>query len=319
MPRSSSFFSSLADLAVMFHHAVRIDAKPGLALGFGLEAGPDVHAARIEPDEERLLVAVGAVDEIDRGVEEFLVDRLHALLGERAGVLAFLLAPGAEAGIVAGRVGRGRDALHDAARTELRPEVRVFRIVRILRLFLGIQVIEVAEELVEAVHGRQKLVAVAEMVLAELSGRIALRLEQLGNGRVLLRQPLLRRRQADLQQSGAQRALAGDEGGAAGGTGLLAVIVGEDRALVGDAVDVGRVVAHHAAIVGADVPVADVIAHDDENVRLLLLLGRCWCDRIAADASDASTASARMLAELHMITSSISLGFRAWDCGAHRS
>ena len=68
-----------------------------------------------------------------------------------------------------------------------------------LRLILGVQVIEVAEELVEAVNGRQEFVAVAEMVLAELAGRVALRLEQLGNGRILLRQPLLRRRQADLQ------------------------------------------------------------------------------------------------------------------------
>ena len=102
----------LADLPVMLHHAVRIDAEPGLALRLRLEPGPDVHAARIEPDEERLLVAVGAVDEVDRGLEEFLVDRLHALLGERPGVLAFLLAPRAEARIVARRVGRGRDALH---------------------------------------------------------------------------------------------------------------------------------------------------------------------------------------------------------------
>ena len=66
-----------------------------------------------------------------------------------------------------------------------------------------------------------------------------------------------------------KRALAGDEGGAAGGAGLLGVEVGEDRAFVGDAVDVGRAVAHHAAVVGADVPVADVVAQDDEDVRLL--------------------------------------------------
>ena len=52
-------------------------------------------------------------------------------------------------------------------------------------LVLGIEVIEVAEELVEAMHGGQEFVAVAEMVLAELPGRIALRLQQLSNGRIL--------------------------------------------------------------------------------------------------------------------------------------
>ncbi len=163
--------------------------------------------------------------------------------------------------------------LHDAARTELRLECRILRIVGMFRFVLGIQVIEVAEEFVEAVHGRQELVAVAEMVLAELSGRIALRFEQFGDGRIFSGQAFLGRGQPDLQQPGPQRALSGDEGGAAGGAGLLAIIVGEDRALVGDAVDVGRAIAHHAAVVGADIPVADIIAHDDEDVGLLLLLG----------------------------------------------
>ena len=57
----------------------------------------------------------------------------------------------------------------------------VLRIVGVLRLLLGIEVVEVAEELVEAVHRRQELVAVAEVVLAELAGGVALRLEQLGD------------------------------------------------------------------------------------------------------------------------------------------
>ena len=56
-----------------------------------------------------------------------------------------------------------------------------------LGFILGVQVIEIAEELIEAVHGRQELVAVAEMVLAELRRGITLWLEQLGNGRVLIR------------------------------------------------------------------------------------------------------------------------------------
>ena len=54
-----------------------------------------------------------------------------------------------------------------------------------LRLLLGVEVVEVAEELVEAVHRRQELVAVAQMVLAELAGGVAERLERLGDGDVL--------------------------------------------------------------------------------------------------------------------------------------
>ena len=74
-----------------------------------------------------------------------------------------------------------------------------------LRLLLGVEVIEVAEELVEAVHRRQELVAVAEMVLAELAGGVAERLERLGDGDVLGLQAERRARQADLGQAGAQR------------------------------------------------------------------------------------------------------------------
>ena len=123
-------------------------------------------------------------------------------------------------------------------------------------------------------NGRQELVAVAEVVLAELSCRVALRLEQIGEGRILFRQTLLRGRQAHFQEAGAQRALAGDERCPAGGAGLLAVVVREDRAFAGDAVNIRRPVTHHAAIVGTDVPVADVISHDHEDVGLLLLRHR---------------------------------------------
>ena len=62
-----------------------------------------------------------------------------------------------------------------------------------------------------------------------------------------------------------------DEGGAAGGAALLAVVVGEEDTLVGDAVDVGRLVAHHAAVVVADVLGADVVTPDDQDVGLLVV------------------------------------------------
>ena len=61
---------------------------------------------------------------------------------------------------------------------------------------------------------------------------------------------------------------------------LLAVVVEEADALLGDAVDVGRLVAHQAVAVGADVADADVVAEDDEDVGLILL-GNCQVNRPA--------------------------------------
>src|SRR5262249_48364706 len=151
--------------------------------------------------------------------------------GQRTGVGARLPADLAEARID-GRVVLVRSlAIQYAARTELRTERRLLRIVSLLRLFLGIQVIQVAVELVEAVHGRQEVVAIAEVVLAELPGHVAERLEHFGDGRILLAQAERRARQADLRQSGAQSRLARNEGGAAGSATLLRVVVGEHHSL----------------------------------------------------------------------------------------
>src|SRR5262249_24785281 len=80
--------------------------------------------------------------------------------------------------IVAWCISRSGDALENAARAKLRQEVWILRIVRVLRLLLRVEVIEIAEKHVEAVHRWQELVAVAKMVLAELRGHIALRLER---------------------------------------------------------------------------------------------------------------------------------------------
>ena len=115
---------------------------------------------------------------------------------------------------------------------------RVLRIVRQLRLFLGVEMIEVAEEFVEAVHGRQRLIAVADMVLAELAGRIAEVLQQAADGGIELAHAHRRAGEAHLGQPGANAVLAGEERRAAGGAGLLAVVVLELDALAGDAVDV---------------------------------------------------------------------------------
>ncbi len=65
---------------------------------------------------------------------------------------------------------------------------QILRIVGVRRVFHRVQVIQVAEELVEAVDGGQKLVAVAEVVLAELAGGVAQRLECGGDRAGLRRQ-----------------------------------------------------------------------------------------------------------------------------------
>ena len=100
------------------------------------------------------LCMVGAIDEVERGVEELLVHRLHALLVERAGVLAVLLAPWAEARVLAWGLNSGRGTSEHATRAELESELGVLGIVGVLRLVLGIEVVQIAEELIETMNGR---------------------------------------------------------------------------------------------------------------------------------------------------------------------
>src|SRR6266542_829004 len=152
-------------MPVVFHHAVRLDAETGLSFGLFLEVCPNVHPASVEPAKERLAVFFGFLNEVYRAREELLVDSLHALLGERTSILNFLSAVGV------------RKGMNHTPGTELLPERGVLRIVHVLRLLLCVQVVEVAEELVEAVVRGQVLIQVAEMVLAELAGGIAKRLQ----------------------------------------------------------------------------------------------------------------------------------------------
>src|SRR5205814_7767019 len=190
-----------------------------------------------EPYEPWLAVLLALVDELGRGGEDLLVHRLHPLLRQWAGVLTALLAPLPEAAVVGECARRVRRvAVEHAARAEPLLERGVLRVVGVLGLLFGIQMVEVAEELVEAVDRRDELVAVAEVVLAELARRVALRLEQVGDRRVLVGEPLGSAREADLQQPGADRRLAGDEGRSPGRAALLGVGIGEDRAFLRDGV-----------------------------------------------------------------------------------
>ena len=165
---------------VVLDHAVDVLAVAVLVLAavLGLDVRAQVHARAVPPAEERLAGGVLPLHVVDGGGGGLVVDRLHPLLGERAGVFDRLLADLAEARVVGRVVLVGRLALEHAARAPLGLERRVLRVVGQLRLFLGVEVVEVAEELVEAVDRRQRLVAVADVVLAELAGRVAEALEQ---------------------------------------------------------------------------------------------------------------------------------------------
>ncbi|MNE36694.1 hypothetical protein D3C80_1305140 [compost metagenome] len=151
----------------------------------------------------------------------------------------------------------------------------VFWPVRTLRFFFGVKVVQVAEELVETMVGRQVFILVAQVVLAELAGRIALGLQCLGNGDVTLLQTHRSTRDADFRQAGTQRCLASDERRPAGGAAVLRIVVGEHHAFFGNPVDVRSLVADHAHGVGADVGLANIVAEDHENVGFLGGPGGC--------------------------------------------
>ena len=85
------------------------------------------------------------------------------------------------------RVG-GLTAEH-AARAEHFLEFRILRIRPPLRLLLGIEVIKIAEVLVEAVDRREILVQVTQVILTELTCRVALSFEELGHGYVAVLEP----------------------------------------------------------------------------------------------------------------------------------
>jgi hypothetical protein len=168
-------------------------------------------SCRVEPAEERRAGRDLPLHEIDRRVRGLVVDRLHPLPGERSGVLDDLPADAAPARLL-GRIVLGcRPAPEHAARSEHIPKARVSRVVEVLGLLLGVQVVKIAEELVEPVHGRQVLVLVAEMVLAELAGCIAERLHELRDRRIAVLQADRGGRYTDLGEPGAQRRLTGDE------------------------------------------------------------------------------------------------------------
>ena len=139
-------------------------------------------------------------------------------------------------------------------------------------LLHGVQVVEVAPVLLEAVRRRQGVGVVAQVVLAELAGGVAEVQQELGDARSPRLQVGRAARQLRRDHAGAQRIHAGDEGIAPGGAALHGDVVHEDRAFIRDPVDVGRLADHQAAVVATRLHPADVVAHDEQDVGFLCLL-----------------------------------------------
>jgi len=242
---------------VMFYHAVGIFILTRDAAQFLLHVGTKVHAGTVPPTEEGFTRLGLALNEVNGGIYGFIIHGLHAFFGQGAGVLDLA-------------VGRGLD---HATRPKFFAELRTFRIVLVFRLFLGVEVVEVAEEFIKTVIGGEHFITVTQVILAELTGGIALSLEQTGNGGIFFLHALFGAGQPHFGKTGAEDALAHDKGGTSRGTGLFSIIVGKGHALFGDAVDIGGLVPHHAVGIVTDVGLADIIAPDDQDVGLLCLCG----------------------------------------------
>ena len=67
---------------------------PGLARRSPAWVGPEVHVGGVDPQEERDVVGVLALDEVDGALDDLVVDGLHPLLRQRPGVLDRLRAVG---------------------------------------------------------------------------------------------------------------------------------------------------------------------------------------------------------------------------------
>jgi len=165
-----------------------------------------VHARRVVPDEEWLAGRLGLVHKVAGGLDQHLVEGRHVVLRlekrqivhvrhvrhvrerrKRALIDDPLLAHLAPARHRRRIVGRSCVAVDHAPWP-----VRVVELLvdgeRIpVRIGQCVEVIQIPKELVEAMHRRQVLVEVAQVILAELTGGVALRLQRRGKRHRLIR------------------------------------------------------------------------------------------------------------------------------------
>jgi len=211
---------------VVFHHAVGILVLPADPAVLFLDVRAEVHARGVPPHKEGLAGRRCLVEVLERARGDLVVDGLHALAGERAGVFDLL------------RPVRQRPAVDHPARPEALAKCRVRRVVLMLGLLFGVEVGRGCRRTrrsrgwwADARPGRRG----GSCRTAPLHSRAASAARRLWGPRT---KPEVGTRQSHLCESGAQGVLPGDERRTARGTALLPVVVGERDALVAQAIDV---------------------------------------------------------------------------------
>ena len=232
----------------------------------------DVHAGRVEPDEERLVVPLGFFNELEGEIADLVVHGLHALGIERAGIFDFLLADWTPARHVRCVIRVGGPTMHHISGANYVQQI--LRIVGMRGIFHGIQVIQIAEEFVKSVNAGQEFIFIAQVIFAELTGGVTHPFQNRRNRHSFGGESRWRSGLADGCHASPNREFTGDEVRATRGATRFRVIVGEQHALFCELVEVRSLASHQAAVVGADVPHADVVAHYHEDVGFLLLRGR---------------------------------------------
>jgi hypothetical protein len=233
----------------------------------------DMHARGVHVTEPGSTFLGLSLHEVEGRPHKLLVHCFHTLARKRTSVLNNLFADLAVFWIDGLVVFVGRLAPEDTARAKLLAKLWILGIVRIFGFFLGVEVIEIAEELIETMHCWQMLVAVAKMVLAKLAGGVAEVLQELCNRRILGTKAQRRSRHTNLRQTGPDWCLARDEGSPSSSATLLAVEVREHGTFASDTIDVRCPISHDAVVVAAHIEPADIVGHYEKNIGL----AGFWC------------------------------------------
>src|SRR5271170_6285898 len=128
--------------------------------------GEYMHAGEVHPRKE-WRSRVGLLgDEVLAGFCGFVVNGFHPLYGQRSGVFDLAV----------------RIRVDDAARVVALQEIGIIaEPVWAFGFFFRVEMIEIAEEFIEAVIGGQEFVFISKVILAELTRRVTKRLEGLRN------------------------------------------------------------------------------------------------------------------------------------------